>query len=325
MARRPDAPHPADLAARRLGHLQVGFGLLWLVDGLLGLQPANLGPGLAAGIAANAMGEPGVVRALAIATGHFVGAHGLGVGIAIAAVQLALGAGVITPRSRRAALIASVPFAIGVWVLGEAFGAVASGFAMMPSGAPGPALLYALAAVVLLPPRRDAAPLEGACSPAACTALGERRVAVLWVATWALGGVLQAVPVRSLGFKLAANLEMTSLGEPRALAGSDRLLARVAAAHGPEITAVLIAMELAIGAAALTRGRARNVLLGLGVMVCATCWVVAENLGGLLSGSASDVGSMPVYVLLAVALWSIRRTRPIAADAGGARFVLALE
>lgn len=298
---------------RRLSRLQATLGLLWLLGGLLQLQPANLGASFSRSIVDNAMGQPGWVQTMVTWTGAIFAEHPLAADLGVATVQLVLGLAILHPGTRRVGLLLSVPWALGVWALGEAFGNLASGFAMLPSGGPGAALLYALAAIVLLP-RRSPDP-QRACDARAAASygtLGARGSAGAWGVLWASAAMLQAIPVESLGFKLSANFQMASLGEPAALAAVDHAAGRFAGGHGPEVTAVLVALELAIGAAALVEGAWRARLLLLALVACPVLWVVGENLGGLLTGAASDVGAMPLYVLLALALLP-GRDQPLAA------------
>ncbi|HUZ19870.1 MAG TPA: hypothetical protein VMU75_04770 [Acidimicrobiales bacterium] len=286
MADRGGTPGRADAAhiePRRLRRLQCALGALWLADGLLALQPSLLHGGLALGIEENAMGQPGALAHLLVALGRVVARHDTASALAVAAVQLGLGAAILLRRTRRLGLALSVPWALAVWAGGEGFGMLASGYAMLPSGAPGAALLYGLATIVVYP---------GAPSARARTA---------WTGLWLLAAGLQVVPVVSLGFKLRADLGELADGQPAALAALDHRLGAAAGGHGQAVTAVLVALEVAVALAGVLDGRWRAWPLRLGALSCALFWLAGENAGGLLSGSASDVGTMPLVVLLAFA------------------------
>ena len=319
---------------RRLARLQVALGTLWLVDGTLQLQPANLASGPARAITDNAMGQPSALQSLLVAVAARIGREPIASSVAIAAVQLALGAAILVPRSRRIGLLASIPWALGIWVLADGLGGVATGFGSLTTGTPGAALLCAAAAAVLCPSKRVTCDTgDEGCAPTAPIApaapaarpwgagatpgeglaatryglLGERGTDALWAAAWGATAVVQSIPVVTLGSKLSAGFQMASLGEPAALAGLDRSLARVAAGHGAAATCALVAVELAAGGAALARGPWRGRLLVVATAACAITWVAAENFGGLLTGSATDVGAMPLYVILAAAMYAPHR------------------
>ena len=82
-------------------------------------------------------------------------AHPLAWNCVFAAVQAALGAGLLWFRTVRVTLAASILWSLSVWVFGEGLGGLASPLASIVSGAPGPALVYAWAAVLLWPQRRE--------------------------------------------------------------------------------------------------------------------------------------------------------------------------
>ena len=122
-------------------HLQVSLAVLWLLDGALQCQPSMFGPNFARKILSPArhglpaiMASPlHVVAALesaspALANGGF------------ALIQIALGVGLLTRRFTRVALLASIAWALSVWVVGEGLGGVTAGATVL-SGAPGAALL----------------------------------------------------------------------------------------------------------------------------------------------------------------------------------------
>jgi len=303
---------PSAVSARRLDHLQRALGAIWIIDALLQAQPANFTSGLAGAIVGNAMGQPHWLQVLLVWSAARFASQPIGANLTLVVLQLALGLGILWHRTRRATLLASIPYALAVWVVGEGLGNLASGFAMFPSGAPGAALLVAAAALILLPPGtpRVTAPADGA---AASAAGGERFATALWASLFFAAAVLQAIPVGTLGFKLAANLQMATLGEPPTIAHGDGVVSRFVGGHGALTTAVLIASELAIGSAALLSGRARRNLLIAACGAFLVFWAVGENFGSIASGSASDIGAMPVYALIAASLWPVRvvARRPI--------------
>lgn len=52
-----------------------------------------------------------------------------------------------------------------------------------------------------------------------------------------------------------------------------------------------------------------RLFLPLGVLIALAGWVAVQNLGGILTGSATDVGTGPVLILLALAFWPAARAR----------------
>ena len=74
---------------------------------------------------------------------------------AFASLQVAIGAGLIWGRGRTVdwARGISIVWALGVWTIGEGIGGIFMGGTSLLTGAPGAALLYAIVAVVIWPPR----------------------------------------------------------------------------------------------------------------------------------------------------------------------------
>ena len=140
-------PEPA---GRRV--LRLGFGWLWVVDGLLQLQ-ASMPLGLPGGVIRPAAAtSPAWVRhvvdsGLTVWTNHPVQA-------AAATVWIQLGLGLwllIAPRGlwSRAGGLASAGWGLVVWVFGEAFGGIFAPGLTWLFGAPGAVLFYVAAGVLV--------------------------------------------------------------------------------------------------------------------------------------------------------------------------------
>src|ERR1700759_2688271 len=137
--------------------LRIGFGLLWLLDGLLQAQP-----GMAAGLPSQVI-EPG-----ATTSPHWVqaGVNWAGtawsyhpVQAAAAAVWIQVGIGLwllAAPRGLAARLagLAGVAWGLVVWVFGESFGGIFAPGLTWLFGAPGAALVYVAAGARLARPAR---------------------------------------------------------------------------------------------------------------------------------------------------------------------------
>ena len=149
------APAPAEPAGRRV--LRIGFGLLWLFDGLLQAQPQ-----MAAGLPGRviepvAASSPDWVQqvvnwAAAMWTHHPVPA-------AAAAVWAEVGIGawlLVADRGiwSRLAGLAGLGWGLAVWVFGESFGGLFTSGLTWLTGAPGAALSYAVAGALIALPER---------------------------------------------------------------------------------------------------------------------------------------------------------------------------
>lgn len=183
---RPRAAAAAGVAARPAitrRRLQIALGVFWLIDGALQAQPFMFTRAFATQvIAATGQGQPGFVAAPVHRASTVIAAHPAAWNIPFVAIQLALGAGLLLRRTAKAALAASIAWALGVWYLGEGLSGLASGQASLLTGAPGSALLLAVLAAAAWPTR------EGSCEAPASW------LPVAWAAVWMGGAVLQSLP-----------------------------------------------------------------------------------------------------------------------------------
>ena len=263
------AADPGATGLRRV--LQLGLGVIWLLDAALQFQPFMFGRGfVTAVIEPAAMGSPAALAQTVTGTGSVILAHPAVFNAAFAAVQLLIGLALLSRRTAKAGLAGSVAWGLAVWWLGEALGGLLSGMASPLTGAPGAALLYAVIAVLAWP-RREATP--------AWTRL-------IWAGLW--GG-------------FAALMLQPHVVVPSALGGAG------AGGHVP----VLIACAFALTAAGIyLPARARRLVLVAAAGMAAVIWVAGESLGQLTSGSATDPNTGPLLLLLAVAYWPSAAHRP---------------
>ena len=309
----PAAAHegPAALDPRR--KLQLALAGIWLLDAMLQFQPAMFGHGFGRMLAASAAGNPAIVARPVSWSAAFIDHHVAVLNAIFAAIQVLLGLGIAWRPTRRLALAASVAWALAVWWLGEGLGGLLSGTASPVNGAPGAVLLYALLAVLLWPADRDPA----AQFPAA-RAVGRGAARACWLVLWLGLAGLALLPAtrgpRAFGDMIAATVP----GEPAWLAWIDTHAASAVTRHGL-LASVLLAAILAV--VALTpclrpaRPAARAAVI-LALVVAAALWL-AQGLGGLFTGAATDPGTAPLLALLALAFWPAAPVRP-AAQAGEA-------
>jgi hypothetical protein len=123
-----------------------------------------------------------------------IAGHPVLYGALFGAVQLALGVGLLVPRTARLAIVGSVMWASGVWFFGEGLGGIAGGGASLWNGAAGAVALYGLLAVAVWPrpgSRGDTAPPP-------------RWTTRTWALLWIGFGVLSVLPMNDSVHGLAA-------------------------------------------------------------------------------------------------------------------------
>jgi cytochrome oxidase Cu insertion factor (SCO1/SenC/PrrC family) len=310
------APEPA---WRRL--LRVGFGLLWVLDGILQVQP-KMAVGLPSQVIQPvAASSPRWVQELVNWAGTSWSYHPIEAAAAAVWIQAGIGVWLLVANRgslSRLAGLASVAWGLLVWVFGESFGGIFAPGLTWLMGAPGAALLYSVAGVlVALPARSWQAPRLG---------------------RWLLGGmgaflagmaVLQAWPGRGFwqgtGGTLAGLVQqMSAMPQPSFLARVVSGFASITAAHGFAVNLVSV-IALALAGAAFAAAAAfpasRPALLRPAVtafaVVCVADWVLIEDFG-FFGGLGTDPNSMIPMTLLAIAgyLALTRLPSPAAEPAG---------
>ena len=302
--------------ARRV--LRVGFGLIWLFDGILQAQPQMPGGLGDQVIQPSAASSPGWVQHLVNFGVTVWDYHPIQAAAATVWIQVGIGLWLLLAvrgRSARLAGLASVAWGLIVWVFGEAFGGIFAPGLTVLFGAPGAVLLYVVAGALLALPERawDTARLG--------------RLLLAGAGAFFLGtALLQAWPGRGFWQGKAGSLtamiaSMASTPQPRALHAVVAGFGNFTIAHGFAVNlAAVIALAL-IGAGLLiaaVRADARLALITVvaAAVFCLADWVLIEDLG-FFGGLGTDPNSMIPLILLFTAgylgLAPVPQPAPVAA------------
>ena len=253
------APEPL---ARRV--VRIGFGCLWVLDGLLQIQ-SSMPLGLPSGvIQPSAGGSPAWVQHLVNSGVIIWSDHPVEAAAATVWIQLGLGIWLlVAPRGRWSRLggAASVAWGLLVWMFGEAFGGIFAPGLTWLFGAPGAVIFYCAAGVLIaLPERAFSSPRLGRLI------LGLGGLFLVGMA------ILQAWPGRGSwqgrGGTLNAMVHtMSETSQPTFLSSWLGSFASFDDAHGWGVNLFVVVSLAGIGALFLT-GRKRLVL---GVLVAFLC------------------------------------------------------
>jgi hypothetical protein len=268
------------------------LGGLWLLDGLLQLQPGMFTMAMVRGVLQPAtVGNPAWVNlpltfAIRIFSAHIVVANA-----GVAAVQLLLGAAILLAGGRRRwPFVLSLIWAALLWPFGQACGDLLSGSASVWTGAPGSAVLYGL--------------LTWAAWPVGEEAAARRRQYVVGAlgGIWALAAVLQVNRAFFTAQGLASLITGNVPGQPPWLAALLTAAGRVAAAHpvAGNVVATAVAAACALG---IWSVRLRRPALLVSIVASAFAWVFGQAFGMLLTGMATDPNTAPLVAILALAVW----------------------
>jgi len=275
--------------------VQVVLGVLWILDGALQLQPFMFGRGFARDVIDPAGdGQPTFVSSSVHWAANLIASQPVAWDVAFAGVQLAIGVGLLFPRTVRPALVASFAWSAGVWFLGEGLGGLASGRADLLTGAPGAVLLYAVLALGVWPRPAENGSGDGQ-QPA-------RWLPLAWAVLWVGGAVLQLLPGQNRIGDVTDAIRGNADGAPGWLAHLDHSAATAVGGPGVAALIVLVVVQAAIGLAAIPPGVLRSVAGVAGIVVSVLFWVFGQSLGELWTGQATDPNSAPLVILLALAM-----------------------
>src|ERR1700729_1577417 len=293
------APAAAEPSWRQL--LRVGFGLLWVFDGILQAQP-KMAIGLPSQvIQPTAASSPHWVQQVVNWAGTTWSYHPMQAGAAAVWIQVGIGVWMIAsprgPLSRLAGL-ASAGWGLVVWVFGESFGGIFAPGLTWLFGAPGAVLIYMVAGGLI--------------------ALPERTWHARWLGRAILGGtglfligmaVLQAWPGRGFwqgtshhqpGTLAGMTQGMAQTPQPGFLASWGSAFTAFDEAHGFAVNLFVVVALAAMGAVFLT-GQPRLVRPAViaFTVLCLADWVLIEDLG-FFGGLGTDPNSMIPFALLAL-------------------------
>ncbi|HUD35365.1 MAG TPA: SCO family protein [Streptosporangiaceae bacterium] len=302
------APEPT---ARKV--LRIGFGLLWVLDGILQAQP-----GMAVGLPSQVMqptaaASPAWVQHLVNWAGTSWSYHPIQAAAATVWIQVGIGLWLLVARSGRLsqlAGLAALGWGLIVWVFGEAFGGIFAPGLSWLTGAPGSAVCYCVAgALVALPlgwwhSRRAGRLL--------LTGFGVFLVGMAVLQAWPGRGFWQG-DVRGQPGSLASMAQsMAEVSQPRVIASIVSDFAGLTRAHGFAVNLVAVVALAVIGAVFISARRwlVRAAVIGFAVFGAAV-WLLVQDIG-IFGGVGTDPNSMIPMVLLAVAGY-LALTAPAAA------------
>jgi cytochrome oxidase Cu insertion factor (SCO1/SenC/PrrC family) len=296
----------AEPAGRRL--LRLGFGLLWIFDGMLQAQPA-----MAAGLPSQVIGpeaasSPGWVQHVVNWGGTTWSYHPVQAAAAAVWIQVGIGIWLMAaadgPWSRLAGL-AGAGWGLVVWVFGESFGGVFAPGLTWLSGAPGAVAFYCAAGILIaLPDRYWRTPRLGR---AVLAVLGVFLAGMAVLQAWPGRGFWQGVSHGRQGPLAEMTSSMAQTPQPGFLAASVRAFTSFEEAHGFAVNLFVVAALAVLGITLLAARRvqaARPGLLRAAIVfltvLCLADWVLVQDIG-FFGGLGTDPNSMIPLLLLVIA------------------------
>lgn len=283
------------LTQKRLRQL---LGILWLVDGLLQLQPQMFTMNMVNGVMVPTMDSQPAPIAASLQWIISVTTHNLVlVNLTIAIVQIALGVLLISGLWVRGTIIASVVWALVVWYGGEGMSMLLTGQAGILTGAPGAVLLYPLLGLLVYPRKED--PEQGL--------LPRSSFRYIFAGFWFFAALLQVQPYWWQDGQISQAIGgMVGQGGLNGFL-IDPLLQRVSdvTAHSEvPLNSALIVVCLALGfVLVFVKEKQMRPVLIASIVVSILIWWLAQGFGMIFTGMATDFNSGLLLVVMALACW----------------------
>ncbi len=306
------APALAEPSWRQV--LRIGFGLIWVFDGILQAQPKM------------AIGLPSqVIEPIAASSPHWVqqvvnwagtswSYHPMQAGASAVWIQVGIGLWLLAaPRGllSRLAGVASVGWGLVVWVFGESFGGIFAPGLTWLFGAPGAVLIYAAAgALIALPERTWRSPWIGR---AVLAGTGVFLIGMAVLQAWPGRGFWQGTTHHQPGTLASMTGGMAQTSQPGFLSSWVNAFTGFDEAHGFAVNLFTVIVLAVIGAVFVT-GQRRLVRPAVIVftVVCLADWVLIEDFG-FFGGLGTDPNSMLPFALLAISGYLALTPSPAAA------------
>jgi cytochrome oxidase Cu insertion factor (SCO1/SenC/PrrC family) len=282
--------------------LRIGFGVLWIFDGILQAQPA-MPVGLPSQvIEPTAASSPHWVQHLVNWAGTTWSYHPIQAAAGVVWIQVGIGVWLLVAargRMSRLAGAASAGWAIVIWVFGESFGGIFAPSLSWLTGAPGSAAFYAVAgALIALPVRSWRSARLGSLM---LTGTGVFLAAMAVLQAWPGRGFWQGSFDGQPGSLTAMVQSMAGISQPSAFSGLLSWFGGVVRADGFVVNLVVVILLAGLAIALLTRRRslARPAVIAI-VVLCLLDWVLVQDLG-IFGGLGTDPNSAIPLALLVVA------------------------
>lgn len=291
--------------------LQRVLGVLWLIDGLLQLQPQMFTMNMVNGVMKPMLqGQPGLIEPGLQFIINQTTLHLIEVNLIIAIVQILLGLGFLflSDRWLPELVIASLIWAFIVWFGGEGMSMLLTGTSSILSGAPGAVLLYSLLGLAVWPRKRSRSSLPDAVARNGDDGLLSRRV-LRWVLAgfWLFAALLQLQP----NWWQSGQISQT-IGAMVGQGGLNSILVDPVLTHISNATAdieiplnsvlIVIFLALAVGLI-VARERQLRPFLVASIFMSVLFWYISQAFGMILTGMATDFNSGLLVVVIALAVW----------------------
>lgn len=286
------------LSMKRLRQI---LGILWLIDGLLQLQPQMFTMNMVNGVMAPIVqGQPGVIGSNLQWIINVVTNNLTLINLLIAVAQIALGVFLILGLWVRPTIIASIVWALIVWYGGEGMSMLLTGQASALSGAPGAVLLYPLIGLAVYPRGEETGPqAEGL--------LSRRNLLIVLGGFWIFAALLQLQPFWWQPQQISGTISGMVGGGGLDNYLFDPILQPIANATANvetllNIALIVIFFVLGLGLILVKKEQLVPFLI-VSIVLSTIIWYFTQAFGMIFTGMATDFNSGLLLILMALGCW----------------------
>jgi hypothetical protein len=289
------------------------LGALWLIDGLLQLQPKMFTMDMVNGIMVPTMhSQPYLIATSLQWLITMTTLHLTLVNLVIAIVQICLGIGLLLFSERwvKGLVIASVIWALIVWFGGEGFSMLLAAQGSIITGAPGAVLLYLLLGLVVYPrphPQSYITSKGAEAKVAEGELLSRVQLRGVLAGFWLFAALLQLQPYWWQEDQISRVIgAMTGQGGLNGVLVDPILQAfsNITASVEIPLNIALILVFLALGLVlALLKEEQMRPALIASIVASLVIWYCSEGLGQIFTGMSTDFNSGLLLVVIGLACW----------------------
>lgn len=301
--------------------IQLALGSLWLLDGLLQLQPKMFTSDFANNVIYPvASGQPIFIAGPMHFFIHVFLLHPAIFNSFTIITQIFIGVLILYKKTTKIGLLASIMWGLFVWYIGEGLGGIASGHTLILMGAPGAALLYVILSIAILPKNKKQK-LNETDTPA-------KWLPIVWSMLWIGGAIYQLLPGQNSVSDISTMIVSNRINQPGWLASIDNhvgnyinnfgtpvlhqanmqmsahqmALMQTQSYSGFWFVILLFLIQIYIGIGIFLPKYFRYTALVMGIFISLIFWIIGQSFGGLFTGLATDPNSAILFILFAISI-----------------------